>query len=96
MHWKSRVLAPGPPGKSQKAFKVKRVGQGKKVIIKGKNESSLEESETSGDNGFSLAKLRNFLLALSIFYFLLLARKEVFPPPAGVVKWLHFLFGVSK
>lgn len=46
-----------------KAFIVRRVGQGKEVISEEKNESSLEESRSSGDHGFSLAELRHFPLA---------------------------------
>ena len=41
------------------------LGQGKEVISKGeKNESSLEESKSSGEYGFSLAELQRFPLGL--------------------------------
>ena len=52
----------------------------------GTSVTSVEESKHSGDNGFSLAKWQNFLLAGFAA-----GQKGSLPPKAGVVMWLHFL-----
>ena len=57
----------------------------------GTSVTSVEERKHSGDNGFSLAKLQNFLLAGFVA-----GQKGSLPPPAGVVMWLHFLFGNAR
>ena len=51
----------------------------------GTSVTSVEESKHSGDNGFSLAKWQNFLLAGFAA-----GQKGSLPPKAGVVMWLHF------
>ena len=73
----------------QKAFIERRMGQ--RTHQQEKKESSLEKSKSSGDNGFSLAKLQHFHWLV-----LLLSRKKIFLPAAGTVKKLYFLFKSVK
>lgn len=68
------------------AYIGRRAGQGSHR--QGKNENSLEESKSSGDDGFSLAELQRFH-----WLGLLLGKWKIFLL-SGAVKQLHFLFGV--